>query len=179
MTGTVRIVSKPFADGDGLRTWGCLRVFRDDSRKARRAGYRKRRLINSFECGDFCASDLVVTRQYPYAQIAWTFGECVRGAGCGGNLGVVDIRTGRRTKTGIRSESVGALDVTGRGTAVWLDEVPETRDATGAEWEVRALTPDGDNVQFDRGREISALALGWPGRLYWMNAGETKSAPVP
>jgi hypothetical protein len=178
VTPKLRIVWKSFADGDGFRTWGCLRVSPADGPRVRRAGYRKRRVINSFVCGDVCASETVVSRQYPYTQVAWTFGECVRGASCGGILGVVDIRTGRRQKTGIDTERVAGLDVTGRGTAVWMDDVPGPPGATTFEYEVRALTPAGENLLFDRGTEISELALG-PRRLYWMSAGETKSAAVP
>jgi len=179
VTQKLRIVRKSLDDGDRWRTWGCMRVFSTDRPKVRRVGYRKRRLIGRFRCGDFCAADLVVSRQYPYTHVAWTFGECVRGAACGGKLGVVDIRTGRRRKTGISTHRVGGLDVTGRGTAVWLEHVPGSEDPATSAVEVRALTPAGENLLFDRGPEISALALGWPGRLYWMNAGETKSTNVP
>ena len=165
-TARVELVHRTDERRDEERTWGCM------------APRWKRFLI----LADPCLSDhgclglpphLVAAGKY----VGFQAPGCLRSE-CGSTVGVVSLRTGRRSETPNTGFGSTGPVVTTRGTIAWVDvgEYPQGgRFAPGKR--VRAMAFGGPVATLDEGEEIEpeSLALGGS-TLYWTKAGAPRSA---
>lgn len=109
--------------------------------------------------------------------------SCGREGSCSGTVGVVDLRSGRRRTVAATRYSVdavstvdpaSALIVGGGGSAAWIRPVGGG-SAEVVVWEAGQAPLVVDTVPAADGRSLAVAA----GVVYWTNAGQPRSAPLP